>query len=217
MSTVDETPAPWATQVHDRYTQGGLAGRLSPRGATALLVVDLQNGFTDPTCGPGFALDAVLANTVRLIERARSAGIPVYFTAIAFPEGSGSVWLEKMPVLRVLVEGSRWELVDARLGVRDDEPVIVKQSASAFAGTDLADRLRAEGVGTVVIVGATTSGCVRATAVDACALDLVAYVVDGAVGDREAGPHLAALLDLDAKYADVVPVDVALRLVGAAP
>lgn len=217
MSTVDEIPAPWAAPVHERYALGGLAGRLTPRGATALLVVDLQNGFTDPNCGPGFDLDGVLGNTLTLTEQARAAGIPVHFTAIAFPEGSTSVWLEKMPVLRVLTEGSHWERIDARLGVRDDESVVTKRTASAFAGTDLADRLRAQGVGTVVITGATTSGCVRATAVDACALDFVAYVVDAAVGDREELPHQASLLDLDAKYADVVSVDDALRLVGAAP
>ncbi|UUZ59496.1 isochorismatase family protein [Nocardioides sp. B-3] len=212
--TVDEIAASWSTEVHERYARGGLAGRLTPRGAVALIVVDLQNGFTDPACGPGFDPDDVVTNTASLIERARTAGVPVHFTAIAFPDGSDRVWLEKMPVMRELREGSRWERIDPRLAVGEGEPVVIKQTASSFAGTDLTEQLRAQGVGTVVVVGATTSGCVRATAVDACALDFATYVVDGAVGDREAGPHEAALLDTDAKYADVVSMDVALRLLG---
>jgi N-formylmaleamate deformylase len=203
--------------VAARYRAGGLGGSLTPRGGVAVIVVDLQNGFTDPECGPGFDLDRVVADTRRLLDRARASGIPAYFSTISFNEEQrGCVWLEKMPVLRDLTPGSRWEAIDARLDVREGDQLVVKQTASAFAGTSLADDLRTAGVGTVVIVGATTSGCVRATAVDACALDFVPYVVRECVGDREQAPHDAALIDLDAKYADVVDIDAVLDLIGAA-
>ncbi|GAB7002578.1 N-carbamoylsarcosine amidohydrolase [Nocardioides sp. AN3] len=210
------TVAPWDTEVAARYRAGGLGGTLTPRGRFAIVVVDLQNGFTDPECGPGFELSDEVAATRMLLERARAVGVPAYFSAISFAADElDCVWLEKMPVMRELTAGSRWEQIDARLGGVDPERVVVKQTASAFAGTDLATRLRAEQVGTVIVVGATTSGCVRATAVDACAHDLVTYVVREAVGDRETGPHEAALLDLDAKYADVIDLETALDLLGA--
>lgn len=207
----------WTDGVRERYSRGGLAGRLAPRGSLAVVVVDLQLGFTDPACGPGFDLDAVVDNTRLLVDRARVSGIPIAFTTIAFPDGAESVWLDKMPVLRELSAGSAWQDIDGRLDAGVGETVVVKQAASAFAGTDLADKLSAAGVGTVVICGATTSGCVRATAVDACAVDLVAYVVEDCVGDRESGPHEASLLDLDAKYADVIGLEEALELVGRQP
>lgn len=207
----------WTEDVRERYSRGGLAGRLTPRGGLAVVVVDLQNGFTDPTCGPGFNLDEVVQGTRLLVDTARDADVPVVFTTIAFPEGADLVWLDKMPVLRELRAGSSWQEIDSRLDASRGEAVVVKQTASAFAGTDLADRLAAAGVGTVLICGATTSGCVRATAVDACAANLAVYVVEGCVGDREPGPHGAALLDLDAKYADVIGLEAALELVGSKP
>lgn len=214
--TAMETPG-WTVGVAARYRAGGLGGTLTPRGRTAVIVVDLQHGFTDPACGPGFDLSAVVASSRDLLDRARGTGVPAYFSTISFDEAhQGCVWLEKMPVMRELTPGSHWEEIDERLDRRAGEPLVVKQTASAFAGTSLADDLRAEGIGTVVIAGATTSGCVRATAVDACAHDFVTFVVADCVGDRESGPHEAALVDLDAKYADVIDLATALELVGAA-
>lgn len=207
----------WADGVVERYRSGGLGGCLTPRGRMAVVVVDLQRGFTDPACGPGFDLTAQVEATGALLDRAREAAVPAYFSTIAFaPENGDSVWLEKMPVLRELAEGSGWERIDERLALGPGDVVLSKQAASAFAGTGLADRLRADGIGTVIVAGATTSGCVRATAVDACALDFVTYVVRDAVGDREAGPHEAALVDLEAKYADVIDLPTALGLIGGA-
>ena len=205
---------PWDSDVLERYRAGGLAGRLTPGKQVAVVVVDLQNGFTDPACGPGFAMDEVVSGTRALLDAARAAGVPVYFTSIAFSaDKPDPVWLRKMPTLDVLRPGSGWELVDDRLAPALDEPVITKQTASAFAGTDLAEQLAKSGIDTLLVVGATTSGCVRATAVDACAADLVTYVVADCVGDREQAPHHAALLDLDAKYADVIGLADALALV----
>jgi nicotinamidase-related amidase len=200
----------WIAATRERYGRGGLAGRLAWGDRPAVVVVDLIEGFTDPECPPGSDLDEVVARTGTLLERAKAAGVPIFLTTIAYTPDDldGLVWLRKMPALRALTQGSRWVEVDGRLPVR--EPVIVKKAASAFAGTDLAARLAAERVDTLVVCGATTSGCVRATAVDACALDLAVFVPRECVGDRETGPHEANLLDIDAKYGDVVGMEEVL-------
>lgn len=208
----------WTSEVLERYLKSGLAGRLTPGSRPAVVVVDLQLGFTTPEADPGFDLDAEVEATRALVAAARSMQVPVLFTTIVFDADTvpkAATWLAKMPALSVLVSGSGWEDIDSRLDRRSDEPVVTKQTASAFAGTDLHDRLVDLGVDTLLVCGATTSGCVRATVVDACALNLPTFVVRDAVGDREAGPHDAALLDLDAKYADVVSLDEALAIVGA--
>lgn len=202
--------------ARERYLAGGLLGRLTPGTHPAVVVVDLQYGFTEPAYAPGFAMDHVVSATRRLLDAARAAGVPVWFTTIAFPgdgDGAAGTWLTKMPALAQLRVGERSVAIDARLGRREGEELVVKQTASAFAGTGLAGRLRARGVDTLLVAGATTSGCVRATAVDACAADLPAFVVRECVGDREPGPHAAALFDIDAKYGDVITVDAALEMV----
>lgn len=200
----------WIEAARRRYGQGGLAGRLEWGERPAVVVVDLVNGFTDPSCPSGSGLDEVVEHTASVLKAAGAAGVPVFLTTIAFTpeELDRLVWLRKMPAMRVLTEGSRWVEVDERLPVR--EPVIVKKAASAFNGTDLAGRLAAENADTLVVCGATTSGCVRATAIDACALGLRVFVPRECVGDREQGPHEANLLDIDAKYGDVVSVEEVL-------
>ncbi|WP_051111281.1 isochorismatase family protein [Rhodococcus rhodnii] len=201
--------------VRERYAAGGLMGRLTFGSRPAVVVVDLQYGFTRQTYGPGFDLDDVVESTATLLAAARERGVPVWFTTIAFPEdgsGVGGTWLTKMPAMTGLLEGHHSTLIDERLDVGEGDPLVVKQTASAFAHTDLARQLAAAGVDTVLVVGATTSGCVRATVVDACAHDLPAFVVRDCVGDREAGPHDGALLDIDAKYGDVVSLERALEL-----
>ncbi|GAA1747193.1 isochorismatase family protein [Luedemannella helvata] len=204
----------WIDDVRARYAAGGLAGRLTPGNRPAVVVVDLQYGFTDPTCGPGFDLTPVVEATRGLLDAARAARVPVFFTTISFP-GTGGVrtWLTKMPAMRDLRPGTPWVDIDHRLDRRPSEPVIAKQAASAFAHTRLLMSLRELDVDTLLLCGATTSGCVRASAVDACANDLPTFVVRECVGDREAGPHDAALLDLDAKYADVISLAEALAVI----
>lgn len=198
--------------ILDRYGLQGLNGALPPRGRAALLVVDLQRGFTDPTCGPGFAMPQVVEAARQLVEGAHAAGVPVYFTTIAFGDGEQNVWLEKMPAMLDLVEGSGWDDIDPGLGLADGDVVVTKKAASAFSGTDLAEQLQQAGVETVVLCGATTSGCVRASVVDAISLGLRPFVVTDAVGDREEAPHRASLLDIQAKYGELVTKDEALAL-----
>lgn len=195
----------------------GVAGALPRPAHVGVVVVDLVEGFTNPLHPPGADLDSVVADTRTLIDAARRVGRPVWFTTIAYPEGGGSMttWLAKMPALACLTVGSPLVEVDGRLAPRDDEPVIVKQAASAFFGTDLRERIRAAGCDGILITGATTSGCVRATVVDACSHDIPAFVVRPCVGDRAAGPHDASLVDMEAKYADVIGLEEALSLVGS--
>lgn len=196
-----------------RYAEGGLAGALEPGGRPALLVVDLQRGFTDPACGPGFEMPDVVAETARLVDAAHAAGVPVVFTTIAFAADEEPVWLTKMPAMLELREGSTWVEIDPASGIADGDHVVVKQAASAFSGTDLGERLATDGIDTVVVCGATTSGCVRASVVDAISLGLRPFVVASAVGDRERSPHDAALVDIQAKYGEVVSLDTALSII----
>lgn len=117
-----------------------------------------------------------------------------------------------MPAMRGLLEGSHWVEVDQRLAARPDEPVIVKRSASAFSGTDLGSLLTSLAADSVIVCGATTSGCVRATAVDACMLGWPVFVPRACVGDRAQEPHEANLFDIDAKYGDVIALSEAIAL-----
>lgn len=201
------------TAVLSRYAERGLAGTLSPGRRPALLVVDLQKGFTDPACGPGFEMPDVVAETARLVAAAHAAVVPVIFTTIAFATDEEPVWLTKMPAMLELREGSAWVEIDPASGIADGDHVVVKQAASAFSGTDLCERLATDGIDTVLVCGATTSGCIRATAVDAISLGLRPFVIRSAVGDREQSPHDAALVDIQAKYGEVVQIETALSLI----
>ncbi len=177
----------------------------------AVLVVDLLEGFTDPSSPLGSDLDAVVESTRALLDVAREAGVPVLFTTVVYDdanERAAAVLLRKVPALRVLRPGSRWIEVDARLGRRDDEPVLAKAFASAFFGTPLASILT--GCDTLVVCGASTSGCVRATVVDAVQHGLAPIVPRECVGDRWLAAHDANLFDIEAKYGDVVPLSEAL-------
>jgi nicotinamidase-related amidase len=172
----------------------------------ALLVIDFQAGFTDLRSPLAGELDSQLAATNALLEPARAAGIPVIFSTVAYDAElqEAGIWIRKIPSNRWLAEGSEWVLVDGRLDQRPGEMTLVKKYASCFFGTDLAARLISRGVDTLIIAGCTTSGCVRATAVDACSYGFATIVVEEAVGDRAALPHAASLFDIDTKYGDVV-------------
>ncbi len=180
--------------------------------APAVLVVDLVEGFTNPESPLGADLDAVVAATRELLDGARVAGVPVAFTTVVYDEANeraAAVFLRKVPALGVLRPGSRWIDVDARLGRRPDEPVLAKAFASAFFGTPLAALLA--GRDTLVVCGASTSGCVRATVVDAVQHGLAPIVPRECVGDRWAAAHEASLFDIDRKYGDVRAVSDVLR------
>jgi nicotinamidase-related amidase len=168
--------------------------------------VDLTNGFTDASLPTGADLDEVVGYTRRLLDAAREAAVPVIFTTIAFDQArvASSAWLRKATGMSALLEGSALVAIDSRLGQRPDEALVTKHGASAFFGTDLAAILNAQGVDTVLVTGATTSGCVRATVVDAVQSGFTVLVPRECVGDRASGPHEANLFDMDEKYGDVI-------------
>ena len=190
------------------YSQSGIGSRTGFGLRPALVVVDLQNGFTDPACPVGGDLTDVLEATARLLEVARGRGIPVAYTAVGFhATGSdGAAWLRKMPGLAGLVAGAHWCEIDPRVQPREDEPVWVKRASSAFFSTPLQTFLIGHGVDTLIVTGCVTSGCVRATVVDAVSYGYRVIVPEECVGDRADGPHTWNLFDIDSKYGDVEPL-----------
>lgn len=176
----------------------------------ALVVIDFAQGFTNPSLPLGADLSSQLAETRRLLGAARSAGIPVYYTTVAYEEQDlrdAGIWAKKMAGIMTMRAGMTEVEVDPSLGRLPGEPLIVKKYASAFFGTDLLSRLNSLRIDTLLLVGCTTSGCVRATAVDAVQNGLRPMVVEEAVGDRSQAAHDQSLFDLNAKYADVVGVE----------
>ena len=172
----------------------------------ALLVVDFVNGFTDPEIlGGGNILDAVEA-TKPLLAFFRAAKLPVVFTRIVYADdgADAGVWCQKVPRLRDLTEKAHASQVVDALAPAEGELVIRKTQASAFFGTHLAAHFVGKGVDTVVLAGCTTSGCIRASAIDAMSMNYRVTVAKDCVGDRALGPHEANLFDMGQKYADLL-------------
>lgn len=182
--------------------------RLAPGRRPALVIVDFVRAYLVPG-SPLFAgVEDARAAAAKLLARARAAGIPVMHTNVVYEPGGrdGGVFYRKLPALACFDRGAHPELAAFAEGLepRAGERVFGKQFASAFFGTGLAEALKSLGIDTLLIAGVSTSGCVRATAVDACQHGFVPLVVREAVGDRHAAPHEASLFDLQAKYAEVV-------------
>src|SRR5262245_59597070 len=197
----------------------GLGGRTGFGERAALLVVDMSCGFTDANSPLGADVSPAVAEIRRLLAAAREAGVPIVFSTVSYDADlvEAGVWPRKIPGQRVLVEGTRWVEIDPRLGRRPGETLLVKKYASCFFGTPLAAQLTAKGVDTLVVTGVTTSGCVRATAVDGCSAGFRVIVPRQAVADRWGPSHAMSLFDIDMKYGDVVDVDEALAYLGGAP
>ena len=207
-------------ELRKDYAAQGLGGRVGFGTRPSVLVVDFIKGFTDPASPFGSDLDAEIQATNELLAVARAHAVPVIFSTITYDKSlqDAGLWLRKIASNKWLVEDSEWIEVDPRLTRQPQETVLVKKNASCFFATDLTSRLQTLKVDTVIIVGCTTSGCVRATAVDSCSHGFHTVVVEQAVGDRAELPHLAALFDIDSKYGDVVALDEVLAVVtGEAP
>jgi maleamate amidohydrolase len=182
----------------------------------ALVIVDMIKGFTDPACPLGSDCPEVVAANAILLEAFHDAGMPVYFTTVVYHEESQArVFRERIPSLNVLTPDSEWVQLDERLDRHSSDELVEKQWASAFHQTDLDRRLRARGVDSIVVTGLTTSGCVRATAVDGLQYDYRVVIPREAVGDRNARAHEANLFDLHAKYVDVMGLEELLPLLAA--
>jgi maleamate amidohydrolase len=205
-----------ARRVYERARLGGSV-RMGSR--PAVLVVDFSCGFTDPACPLGSDLSAEVEATRRLLDAAREKGMPVIFTTIGFEPSlkDGGLWLQKVPSLGELQLGGRWVEIDPRLDPRPEETVVVKKGASAFFGTNLASILISQRIDSVILCGATTSGCIRATAIDLLQYGFPTMVPRECVGDRARAPHEANLFDIQAKYADVVSLEEALAYLESVP
>jgi maleamate amidohydrolase len=201
------------------YQRSGIGSRVGFGSRPALLIVDFQRGFTDPSCPVGGELSREIAATKMLLVAAREKHIPVAFTAVGFDSSrrDGSTWLRKMPGLAVLVENSLWCEIDARVNPLPGEPVWTKRASSAFFGTPIIPFLTAAGVDTLIVTGCVTSGCIRATTIDAVSYGYRTIVPAECVGDRAEGPHKSNLFDIDAKYAHVEPVSYVLAYIAALP
>lgn len=197
------------------YERAGLGASVTLGPSPGVLVVDFSCGFTDPGCALGSDLTAEVEATKRLLDTVRAKAIPVVYTTIAFEPGGadGGLWIQKVPTLAELELGGPWVAIDPRLEPRPDETTVVKKGASAFFGTNLVAILNRLRVDTVILCGATTSGCVRATAIDLLQYGYPTLVPRECVGDRAHAPHEANLFDIDAKYADVVALEDALAYV----
>lgn len=200
----------------ENYKRGGFVQRLPLGPKPALVVIDFVEAYVvegSPLYGAEGCLSAQ-RGAVELLAAARKAGIPIVHTNVEFQPGgrNGGVFFRKVPALACFETGRSPELAAFASGLEPaaGETVITKQYASAFFGTTLASTLTALGVDTLLIAGVSTSGCVRATAVDACQHGFVPAVVREAVGDRAPGPHEANLFDLQAKYAEVIALADAL-------
>ncbi len=202
-------------EAREVYAKARLGESVTLGSRPAVLVVDFSCGFTDPECTLGADMTEQVEATKRLLDAARAKGLPVIFTTIGFEPSlkDGGLWLEKAPALGDLQIGGRWVEIDPRLEPREGETIVVKKGASAFFGTNLAAILISQGIDSVLLCGATTSGCIRATAIDLLQYGFPTLVPRECVGDRAQAPHDANLFDIQAKYADVVSVDEALDYV----
>lgn len=197
----------------------GFHGRAGFGRRPALVVVDVNRGFTDPASPLVCELDGVVEAIGRLLAGFRAAGLPVAFTTVAYDDAgkqAAATFIAKVPALLTLEAGSPWVEIDPRIAPQGEEPVLLKLWASAFHGTPFASFLTAHGCDSLVVTGASTSGCIRATAVDALQHGYRVLVPRDAVGDRNPGAHDANLYDIDTKYGDVVTTDEVLALLEAA-
>ena len=198
------------------FQERGFGKRLGFGHRPALIVVDMIVGFTDESMPLGAKLDAQVEACNELIKASRMAQVPIFFFSAAYDEdlADAGVWRYKMGGLTTLRHGSEAVKVDPRLDFQSRDPLIFKKYASCFFGTDLASRLVAQGIDSLFITGCTTSGCVRATVVDAVQSGFKPLVVRQAVGDRSKAAHDQSLLDMDAKYADVIELKEVLTHLG---
>jgi maleamate amidohydrolase len=192
------------------FAQRGFGQRIGFGERPALIVIDILKAFTDRTAMLGADLDKEIAAIVPLIAAARERVVPVIFSSVRYDDADlkdAGIWaLKQKGVTTLRADGTGWE-IDPRVDYRKSDTLLFKKYASCFFGTDLVPRLLAHRVDTLIITGCTTSGCVRATAVDACQSGFRPMVVREAVGDRSAAAHAQSLFDLDAKYADVVALE----------
>ncbi len=207
MTEAEQTDLGSPSSVLRQNYEGVFDGRIGFGTKPALLVVDFINAYTTPG-SPLYAPAVVTAvtETADLLPLARQKGVPVIYTRVIYNRSGldGGIFVQKVPILRRMVEGEPLADIVPELPPAPDDVVINKQYASAFFGTALAAMLTSLGVDTLILTGCSTSGCIRATAVDGMQHGFRVIVPRECVGDRHPAPHEANLFDIDSKYGDVV-------------
>ena len=197
--------------------KGVFDGRLGFGKHPALLIVDFINAYVTEGA-PLFAPDVVTAvdETIPLLSLAREKQIPVLYTKVLYNKNfrDGGIFIQKVPVLKTMVEGEPLAEIVPQLTPVDSDIIIVKQYASAFFGTSLAATLTSLGVDTILLAGCSTSGCIRASAVDGMQYGFRVIVPRECVADRHPGPHEANLFDINSKYGDVVSKGEVMEYLG---
>src|ERR1700739_596880 len=196
------------------FQQRGFGQKLGFGQRPALLIVDMVKAFTNPEMPLGAKLDSQIEGIQLLLSAVHDRGVPVIFATVSDEDESlrdAGVFGMKQKGSSTLRAGTEGVQIDSRLDFRPPDSLLVKKYASCFFGTDLVSRLLVRSVDTVIITGCTTSGCVRASAVDACQTGFRTMVVREAVGDRSQSAHDQSLFDLNAKYADVVSLEETLQ------
>jgi maleamate amidohydrolase len=211
------TNAPASAALDADYARAGFGGKLAFGKSAALVIIDVVMAYLEPSSILYAGVEDALASNVRLMHAARAAGVPVIFTNVVYEKGGvdGGVFFRKVPALATFERGAALGAFPADMQPEPGELVITKQYPSAFFATNLASTLHAKGVDTVVLGGFSTSGCVRASALDALSHGFIPYVVREACGDRAPEPHESNLFDMQAKMAEVVSEAEAIRLMRA--
>ena len=200
------------------FKQRGFGQKLGFGERPALLIVDMAKAFTNPGMPLGANLDSQIEAIRALLGAAHDHEVLVIFSTVSYEDENlkdAGVFGMKQKGSATLRAGTEGVQIDSRLEFRKTDSLLVKKYASCFFGTDLVSRLNVRQVDTVIITGCTTSGCVRASAVDACQIGFRPMVVREAVGDRSQSAHEQSLFDLNAKYADVVSLEETLRYLNA--
>ena len=199
-------------QELNTYKRQGFGVDLEIKAPMGLLIVDFVNGFADPDAFGGGNIESAISQTVKLLAFARENGWPIAHSRIVFAPDSAdrNIFAIKVGTLLTLTEEDPGSAIVSKLTPRAGELVVRKTVPSAFFGTSLAPWLTQHRVQTLAIAGATTSGCVRASVVDAMSYGFRPLVVSDCVGDRAIGPHDANLFDMEQKYAAVMPLADAL-------
>ena len=195
------------------YARQGFGAAMAPKPPYGLLIVDLVNGFADPAVFGGGNIPQAIEQTVGLLAHARKQGWPVAHSRIVFADDDAdhNIFTLKVPGMLTLKEADHNSAIVPQLAPAAGELVVRKTVPSAFFGTSLAAWLSQRGVQTLLVAGAVTSGCVRASVVDAMQYGFRPLVVSDCVGDRAIGPHDANLFDMRQKYATVLTRDEAVR------
>lgn len=196
----------------DIYKHQNFGNPLGFGESPALLIVDFVKGFDDPDVFGGGNISDAMDNTIPLLEACRKLNLPIAHTRVVLAEDGGddNIMSIKVPALKTLAEDAPVSQIVDRLKPRAGEIIIRKRVPSAFFGTDLAPALTMRRVDTVLVTGCTTSGCVRASALDAMCYGFRPIVISDCVGDRAMGPHEANLFDLGQKYTDIITCEQAI-------